>query len=268
MSKHASKFIWYFSLVAIYTFLLAPLIICIVVSFNGEANMAFPPESFSLRWYRNFFSRSQFQDALKFSSLLAGSVALSSATIGTMLAIALNNSRFKAGKFLGLFLILPIFIPEVVTGLAMLLITSKAGLGLGFKSLLIVHTIVTLPYATCTTLVCLKAFDKTLVDASRNLGASYWQTLAKVVIPIVKPGICSGFIFAFLLSFDNLIISSFLLSPLQTTLPLEVSMYIRTKPDPTVAAIATLLMVSTAVCVVIVNKLFGLEKLVKIRQNH
>lgn len=249
----------------ILLFLLAPLAVSLIVSFNAEPNMAFPPHEFGLRWYENFFHRRQFQEALGFSVKLALAAAATSTFCGTCLAMVMVQKRLRLRRVLEWVVPLPVFVPEVVTGLALLTLLSKLHLSMGFTTLWIAHVIITLPYATYTSLVSMRSFDPDLADAARGLGAGYWRTLTSVVLPIVKPGIASGAIFAFLLSFDNLMISSFLLSPLETSLPVEVSMYIRTKSDPTVAAIASLLMLSTAIGVVIVNKLFGLEKLLKIQ---
>ncbi len=246
-------------------FLLAPLAVSLIVSFNAEPNMAFPPHEWGLRWYENFFHRRQFQQALGFSVRLALAAALTSTICGAALAVVMSQKYSRLRRVLEWIVPLPIFVPEVVTGLSLLTLLSKMHLSMGFTTLWIAHVIITLPYATYTSLVSMRSFDTDLADAARSLGASYWRALTSVVIPIIKPGIASGAIFAFLLSFDNLMISSFLLSPLDTTLPVEVSMYIRTKSDPTVAAIATLLMLSTAVGVVVINKLFGLEKLLKIQ---
>ena len=250
---------------AVLLFLLAPLAVSLIVSFNNEASMAFPPHEWGLRWYENFFGRRQFQEALRFSVGLALAAAGTSTVCGASLAVVMAQKRLGLRRVLEWVVPLPVFVPEVVTGLALLTLLSKLHMSMGFATLWIAHVIITLPYATYTSLVSMRAFDPDLADAARGLGAGYWRTLTGIVIPIIKPGIASGAIFAFLLSFDNLMISSFLLSPLKTTLPVEVSMYIRTKSDPTVAAIASLLMLSTAVGVVIINRLFGLEKLLKIQ---
>lgn len=253
------------AIAAVLLFLLAPLAVSFVVSFNREATMAFPPHEWGLRWYVNFLTRSQFQEALRFSVLLALAASVTSTVCGACLAVVMANREFRLRRLLEWIVPLPVFVPEVVTGLALLTLLSRLHLSMGFTTLWIAHVIITLPYATYTSLVSIRAFDSDLAEASRGLGANYWRTLVHVIIPIIKPGIAAGGIFAFLLSFDNLMISSFLLSPLETTLPVEVSMYIRTKSDPTVAAIASLLMLSTAIGVVIVNRLFGLEKLLKIK---
>ena len=246
-------------------FLLAPLAVSLIVSFNAEPNMAFPPHEWGFRWYLNFFQRRQFQEALGFTVKLALAATATSTVCGSCLAVVMAQDRLKLRRVLEWVVPLPIFVPEVVTGLALLTLLSRLHLGMGFTTLWIAHVIITLPYVTYTSLVSMRAFDQDLANAARGLGAGYWRTLWTIVLPIIKPGIASGAIFAFLLSFDNLMISSFLLSPLQTTLPVEVSMYIRTKSDPTVAAIASLLMLSTAFGVVIINRLFGLEKLLKIQ---
>lgn len=253
------------SIAFILIFLLAPLVVSTIVSFNAEPTMAFPPHSFGLRWYVNFFHSRNFQSALRFSVKLALASCLASTLCGACLAVVMSQEKFGLRKVLEWVVPLPVFVPEVVTGLALLTLLSKLNMSMGFTTLWIAHTIITLPYTTYTSLVSMRAFDNDLADAARGLGANYWRTLTTVILPIIKPGVSSGAIFAFLLSFDNLMISSFLLSPLQNSLPVAVSMYIRTKSDPTVAAVATLLMVSTAIGVAIINKLFGLEKLLKIQ---
>jgi len=258
------KYLLHISVALVLLFLLAPLAVSLIVSFNAEPNMAFPPHELGLRWYENFLHRRQFQSALGFSVKLALAAAGASTVCGACLAVVMVQKRMKLSRILNWIVPLPVFVPEVVTGLALLTLLSKLHMSMGFSTLWVAHVIITLPYTTYTSLVSMRAFDPDLADAARGLGASYWRTLSSVILPIIKPGIASGGIFAFLLSFDNLMISSFLLSPLQTTLPVEVSMYIRTKSDPTVAAIASLLMLSTAIGVVIINKLFGLEKLLKI----
>ena len=188
-------------------------------------------------------------------------------SVAHCLGLALASRKAFAHTWFLLILPLPIFVPEVVTGLGLLNIMSKLGVADDFLRLWLAHVIITLPYATYTCLTNIRAFDVSLADASRSLGVGFWGTLRKVVLPLIKPGIIAGGIFAFLLSFDNLMISAFLLGPLDTTLPVEMNSYIRTKADPTVAAAATILMIATSVAVFVTNKVFGLEQLLRIRPN-
>ena len=248
-------------------FLLAPLLVVVVLSFNGEGNMRFPPATYGLDWFANFFERDRFMSALRFSALLAVCAAITASFCGTLLGLALASGKAFAHTWFLLILPLPIFVPEVVTGLGLLNIMSKLGVTDDFLRLWLAHAIITLPYATYTCLTNIRAFDVSLADASRSLGVGFWGTLWKVVLPLIKPGIIAGGIFAFLLSFDNLMISAFLLGPLDTTLPVEMNSYIRTKADPTVAAAATVLMLATSVAVFVTNKVFGLEQLLRIKPN-
>lgn len=246
----------------LYLFLLAPIIIVVVAAFNSGQYLRFPPEGFSLRWFEKFLQSEPFVDAFLFSVRLAIIVTVLATVIGTAAALYIvrHSRRFRAG--LQLLIISPLPVPAILTGIALLIFFYAIGLGTrGMVGLVIGHTLVSLPYVFLTVSTVLVGFDRSLEEAARNLGAGPWTTFRRVTLPLIKGGIISGSVFAFIVSFDQFPISLLLASVGSTPLPLQLFDYLRFSFDPTAAAVSTISILMTVVVVLITERLVGLESL-------
>jgi putative spermidine/putrescine transport system permease protein len=240
-----------------YLYLLAPILIVIPVSFSSATYLVFPPRGFSLRWYANFFSLQELTDALILSARLAASVALASTTIGTMAAFALVRHRMVGRELLRTLFLSPMVMPGVVLGIGMLIFFSRIRLIHTFWGLFFAHLVVTLPYVIRTVSATLQGFPRAVEEAAASLGGTPLTVFWTVTLPIVKPGVMAGAIFAFIISFDELVISIFLTGPLLSTLPVQIYNYIEFTSDPTLAAISVILILLTVAAVSLVERFVG-----------
>lgn len=224
-------------------FLLFPVVLTAIVSVNESFFIEFPPKALSFKWYLNIANI----QAIGRSTLISVSIALSAALLCTTLAIAasLAISRFEfPGKaLLTAFLLSPITMPMVAVGIALIQFFIMIGTAFTWYSLLIGHMVLVIAYPIRTLLASLTLMNPSLEEAALSLGATKFKTFWTVTLPQLKPGLISGFLFAFLISFDNYPISVFLVRGGLTTMPIEIFNYISQNLDPTPAAFSTLYVV-------------------------
>jgi len=246
----------------LYLFLLAPIAIVVIAAFNSGEYLRFPPEGFSLRWFQAFFASEPFIDAFIFSLTLALIVTVCATVIGTAasLYIVRHSRRFRSA--LKLLMISPLPVPAILTGIALLIFLYAIGIGTqSFFNLIIGHTLVTIPYVFLTVSTVLVGFNRSLEEAARSLGAGPWTTFFRITLPILKSGIVSGAVFAFIISFDQFPFSLLLAGVGATPLPLQLFDFLRFSFDPTAAAASTISIVMTVIFVLITERLVGLESL-------
>jgi ABC-type spermidine/putrescine transport system permease subunit II len=232
--------------VAIACFLLlAPIVIVCVISFGGEGYLKFPPNSYSLKWFANFFGDSRWRQSLISSALIALIACIIATVIGFLAAYALVRAEMRAKKFLLSLMLMPIIVPTVITAIAMYFLTAKAGLVGNMLWIGFCHAIIALPIVLLILLSALQGVDPNLERAALGLGASRLRVFFKVVIPIAWPGVMSAALFAYLASFDELIISLFLAGARAQTLPVRIWNSLHLDVEPTVAAAATFLIALT-----------------------
>lgn len=246
-------------LALIYVFALAPAAVIIIDSFNSATSFPAPFESTTLRWYAGILRHEEFVASMQVSAVVATAVALIATTIGVLAAYALIRYPLPGGNAIATFLLGPLLVPQIVIGLAMLQLIGLAGLRIGILGLILVHAVYVLPFTLRLVMTSLTRFDFLLEDAARSLGASRWRTLWHVTLPLIRPGLVSGFVFAFILSFVNLPVSLFLTSPQTATLPIVMFAYIESRIDPLVTA------VSAAVLFVAVGVTLVLERVFRVR---
>jgi len=246
----------------LYLFLLAPIVIVVIAAFNSGEYLRFPPEGFSLRWFRKFLDSEPFVDSFIFSIELAVIVTILATIIGTAAAFYVVRSSSRYRSALKLLMISPLPVPAILTGIALLIFFYAVGIGTNsLFNLIIGHTLISLPYVFLTVSTVLVGFNRSLEEAARNLGAGPWTTFFQITLPIIKGGIISGAVFAFITSFDQFPISLLLAGVGTTPLPLQLFDYLRFSFDPTAAAVSTLSIVMTVVVVLITERLVGLESL-------
>jgi putative spermidine/putrescine transport system permease protein len=247
--------------VLLYVFLLAPIAIVVIASLNAGRFLVFPPEGLSLQWYAKFLNSGPFVRSFLFSVRLAVVVTLITTIIGTAAALyVVRHARDRQG--LRMLLVAPLQLPGIMTALALLIFYYGVGLGgTSYLGLLMGHVVVCTPYVFLTVSAVLYNFDRSLEEAARSLGASGFTTFRRVTLPIIKGGVISGAVFAFITSFDQFPISLLLSGVGTTTLPIQVFDYLRFSFDPTAAAVGTVNIVITLAVVVLTERLVGLESL-------
>lgn len=247
-----------------YIFILAPMIVIVIVSFNPTEVITFPPKGFSFKWYQNIFSESsKFLTGFINSIKIAAAATLFDIFIGVFASISVTKYDFKGKGFLTSFYTSPMFIPSISFAFVLLQMTASMRFLTPFMKIVIGHIVIILPYIIRNTLGVLMRYDWSAEDAAASLGAGPVKVFFKITIPIIKPGILSGALLAFLYSFDEAVISSFLTSAKFTTLPVQIINYMEFSFDPTVAAISTILMAISLALMILMERLVGLDMLTK-----
>ena len=233
--------------VLVLGFLLAPILIIIPMSFSGAASLEFPPHSFSLHWYAKYFTTASWLDATWVSLKVAlGTTALAT-VLGTLVSFGLVRGRFPGRNLLSSLMLAPLIIPGVVIAVALYLLLARVGLVGTTLGLILAHTTIALPLVVVNVSISLKTFDRNLERAALSAGAGPLRTFRYVTLPVIRPGFIAGALFAFMASFDELIIAIFLSGPDTTTLPKRMWDSVLLETDPVISAISTLLILVTIV---------------------
>lgn len=244
----------------VYVFLLLPLVIVILASFNSSSYLAFPPAGFSLRWYGEFFRSSAFMDALWTSVVVGVVTAAGAVLLGAPAALFFVRFLRKRREEFRLALIAPMLLPEVLTAIALLFYFSQISFGTQtMVPLTIGHIVITVPYVFLTVSSALYNLPPSVEEAARTLGASPWIAFRRITLPLIKSGVVTGAILAFIMSFDNINISLLLKPVGSSTLPIQLFDYLRYDFDPTAAAAATVSVGITMLAVLVVDRLYGLR---------
>jgi putative spermidine/putrescine transport system permease protein len=255
---------------AIYAFLLVPLLVVAGASLNGGppvAYVSFPPERLSLDWYRDI-PPSQLR-SIGLSLALATVSAVAASLLGVPAALGLVRARFPGRALVGALLRAPLQIPLVVIGIAFLQMYHLVGdwtgvdLAASFSGLVVAHTFAGMPYVVGATAAVLQRFDRRLEEAAVSLGASSWSTLRRVTLPVIAPGVYTGALYAFMLSFTDVPVVLFLAGPGFTTFPVEVFHTFQFDFNPTVLASSTLVMGFSLVMLLVIQRLAGLDTLLR-----
>jgi putative spermidine/putrescine transport system permease protein len=237
---------------AVCVFLFAPIVIATVLSFSSAPQLIFPPPGYGLSWYKEALETRNYISGFWVSTIIATSTALISAVAGTGAAIAINHYRFVGRSAVQVLLMLPVALPGVVIGLNLLFTLPLYGMKTGMVATTFAHSLLGVSYVTYLVLATLANYDLTLEQASLNLGASRIQTFWRITFPLIRPGIGAGAAFAFLISFDNVALSIFTSG--NDTLPLRLMQKIRFYPDPSVAAVAAVLVLLSLVVLLLFGK--------------
>ena len=260
MEKSNSGSLWKNSLIGlVFVFLYLPILVIVVFSFNtSKLNILF--KGFTTKWYYLVFQNVQIMSALE-NTLIVGIVSTALATvIGTVGAVAMNKYDFPGKAVLDKVLYIPIVIPEVVLGIALLSIYSLAGIPLSLFSLILAHVTFCIPFVVLTVRSRLIGIDQTLEEAALDLGATPFKAFMQVMLPLLIPGIISGAGFSFALSIDDVIISFFTTGPASTTFQLQVYAMVKTGITPEINAISTLMML-VIVLGIAVNAVFQVRRI-------
>jgi putative spermidine/putrescine transport system permease protein len=228
----------------ILLYLVAPVIVVVATAFTTTAYPVFPPQGFTFQWFERFLGMPEFTEAIRRSSLLALSSTMVATVLGTFSALSLVRYRFRGREAISAFMLSPILFPTIVFGLALLVFYSRIGLSGSFAGLVIAHSVLTTPFVIRLVIASLAEFDPAVEEASRILGAGWWRTFLQVTLPLIRPGVLAGAVFAFIISFDELVVTLFLAGPDMTTLPVRIYTYVEFSSDPTISAISTMLILA------------------------
>lgn len=226
---------------AVLLFLIAPILVVVPLSFNSVPFFTYPMSGLSLRWYHEFFLTGRWQGALHTSLLVGIAVTSLSTALGTLAALGLSRPNFTWRSVVMSLLILPLIIPVVITAVALYFFYADIGLLNSYPALILAHTALATPFVIVTVTATLRGFDHSLTRAAAGLGAPPITVFFKVMLPLILPGVISGALFAFLTSFDELVVALFIAGPEQRTLPMAMFSGIREEISPTIIAAATVL---------------------------
>lgn len=241
--SNSARLIHYLYGVLMVVFLLAPLLAMVPLSFSSGSFLSYPLPGLSTRWYEAVFHDGPWMDALHNSIVVGAFSTALSTVLGTLAAIALSRRNLPAKRTVLAFLLAPMVVPPVITGLGMYFLFSVLGLTASLHGLVIAHTVLATPFVVITVTATLQGFDTTLIRAANGLGASPTQAFFDIVVPIIAPGIASGALFAFITSFDEVVVALFISGPSQRTLPRQMFDGIRDSINPSIIAMSTILMV-------------------------
>jgi spermidine/putrescine transport system permease protein len=225
-------------------FLFAPLAVVVLFSFHKTGGLSFPFTGFSLRWYRQVFSSFEFRSALENSAIVAAVVSAVTLVLGTAAAYGLSRTTSRLRGPLALLFFLPITLPGLFVGIAMLVFFARLDTKLSLTTVAVAHFVYVFPYFLLMARAALDRLDPALEEAAADLGASPWLAFRRVTLPQVWPILVGATALAFALSFDEFIITFFVIGP-DSTLPLYIWSSLRRTIDPSINTISTLLMVVT-----------------------
>ncbi len=255
----AKRFDWltvYSIVVMIFLFL--PIGLIVLFSFHSTPRLAFPFEGLSLRWYREVFIRADLIPALFNSLIVGGATTLISMTLGVLAGLGLTRSRSRFASIVGALTSLPILMPGLFLGVALLSLFAMLKIHLSLLTVVIGHTIYTIPYFILVIRSRLERFDLMLEEASRDLGANRFQTFRLVTLPIIRPSVIGASLLVFALSFDEFLITFFIIGS-DSTLPMLIWSMLRRTINPSVNAVATMILTFSLILILIGNRLADLK---------
>lgn len=228
---------------AVYLFLFSPIVVVVIASFNPTGLTSFPPAGFTLSWYAELLRDGDILRALRTSLVVATLAAFITSTLAVAAAYGLSRYAFRFKRVVQAFFYLPILVPGVVAGIALIFWFKRIGLQTGLLTILIAHVVHAFPYTLSIVLTSFYGFDRRLEEASQDLGANPWRTFWRVTLPLVMPGVVGGALLAFTVSFDEFVVTFFVAGGGVVTLPLEIYSRIRFLLSPVINAVAAVVLV-------------------------
>ncbi|ATE78163.1 polyamine ABC transporter permease [Pseudomonas frederiksbergensis] len=225
----------------VLAFLLLPILIVLPLSFSDSRYMSLPLGHFTLRWYEDFFSSSQWLSALFNSFAVALASTALAVILGGLAALGLRHPAMPGKRFIEVLLIAPMIVPAVIVGVGMYFVFSNAGLTRTYLGLVLAHTTLAVPFVVVNVGSALGGLNQRLLWAAASMGATPWVTLRKVTLPLIAPGLISGGLFAFATSLDEVVVTLFLAGPDQRTLPREMFTTAREALSPVLLSAATIM---------------------------
>lgn len=242
----------------VYAFLYLPIVVLIVNSFNAN-KFGMKWGGFTTKWYETLVNNDSLMQAAWHSINVAVFSATAATIIGSLTAVALFRYSFKGKGLVNGMLFVVMMSPDIVMAISLLALFLVLGAQLGFLTLLIAHITFCLPFVVVTVYSRLNGFDVKMLEAAKDLGASEWIILKKIILPLAKPAVAAGWLLSFTLSLDDVIISSFVTGPTYEILPLKIYSMVKVGISPEVNALATVMLIVSLVLVVL-SQLLAREK--------
>jgi putative spermidine/putrescine transport system permease protein len=242
-------------------FIVAPLAIVCVVAFTPLGYISLPTDGLSLRWFAAILDNPRFVNAFWLSLALGLVSSVIATALALPAALAVARYRFPGRDAISAFLLSPLMIPHIVLGVAFLRFFSAVNINGTFSGLVMAHVIVILPFALRLVLASATGMDPAVERAAVSLGASRFTVFRRITLPLILPGIVSGWLLAFITSFDELTMSVFIASPSTTTLPVRMFLHIQDTIDPLVASVSALMIAGTLLLMGVLDRIVGLERL-------
>jgi spermidine/putrescine transport system permease protein len=240
--------------IAVYLFLHLPILVLMVFSFN-DSKFSVDWQGFTLNWYRRLLERPDIVRGLKASMIVGVASTVISAILGTLIALALARHKFRGRTLFEGFLYVPIVTPEIVVGISLLILFALFHVPLGLTTITIAHVAFSISFVVVVVLARLEGMDGTLEEAAMILGADEITTFWKVTVPQLWPGIISGALLAFTMSFDDFVITSFVSGSGSSTLPIVVYGMVRRNVEPSINAISTIILIVTTALIYFADRL-------------
>ncbi len=244
--------------IVVMVFLFLPIGLIVLFSFHSTPSLAFPFKGLSLRWYREVFIRADLIPALFNSLIVGGATTLISMTLGVLAGLGLTRSRSRFASIVGALTSLPILMPGLFLGVALLSLFAMLKIHLSLQTVVIGHTIYTIPYFILVIRSRLERFDLMLEEASRDLGANRFQTFRLVTFPIIRSSVVGASLLVFALSFDEFLITFFIIGS-DSTLPMLIWSMLRRTINPSVNAVATMILTFSLILILVGNRLADLK---------
>lgn len=238
----------------VYAFLYLPIIVVVIFSFNtSKQNIIF--EGFTVEWYAKMFENSQLMQSFYNTLIVAAVSTVLSVVLGTLCAVGLQKLESKLKTVISSALYIPIIIPELVFGIAMLVFFSSINIEMSMFTLIVSHVTFSMPFVVITVRSRIAGFDHAIEEAARDLGANEFRTFTKVTLPMIMPGVISGGMLALTMSLDDVVVSYFTAGADSTTLPLKIMSMVKKGVSPDVNALSTLMIVGTLLILVVSTKI-------------
>ncbi len=226
-------------------YLVFPVFVVVPLSFSSAQYLQFPPPGWSLQWYQNFLSREAWISAAWLSIQIGLATAVLATILGTAAALGLVRGRFRGREALNAFIVSPLIVPGIIVAIGIYFFYARIRIIGSPLALALAHTALAIPFVVINVSATLEGFDEKLEWAAMNLGANRWQTFRLVTLPIIRPGVFAGALFAFITSFDELIVALFVSGSGAVTLPRRMWESLRQEIDPTIAAVSTILIAAS-----------------------
>lgn len=258
-----------FNIIAVLAiiYMLIPLLVVVISSFNSTGHIKLPPTEFSLDWYKKLFSDTSYIKAILNSTLLAALATAISAILGICTALALCRGTLPASNAISTLLLSPLILPNIAIGVALLQYASMMGVPRSYTILLAGHVVICTPYIVRLLLASLKTSGIDLEEASHDLGAGALTTFRHVTLPQIKPALIAGSLFAFVISWVNVELSIFNVPLNEELLPIKIFNYVQYTVDPLIAAVSAITIYIAIFVILSIDMIIGIDRFALRDQN-
>ena len=253
--------------IAILGFLVLPAVVVTIAAFNDKALLSFPPQGLSWRWFSHAIAYQDFREGFRNGVIVTLWSSTVSLFVGAAFALALDRYRFRFKNVIEGVLVSPLFIPHFTVGLGFLILAAQIGVANTYMVVIVCHVILVLPFVLRSVYVSLRNLDPRFELAAASLGAPPHRVLTTVTLPLLLPGLVSGWLFAAILSFNEFTASLFVTAQRTQTLPVAMYNYVREYADPSMAALSVMYIVATAALLTFANAFLGLGKVLNVEHS-